>query len=244
VMAWGLNTVFSLPPGWDVRLLESNGNGYEVFTDTIESADREFMIGIAGQIVTVDGGAGFANANIHATIRSDLIQGDAEGLAATLNAQGLRPIVNRRYGSAARGTVSWDTRPPVDLTAEANAISAAAKAINEANDALRSYGLRVDATEMATRFKIPTFPIEISSHRYQEEGPLDDGAAESLAGKMTEFGVSRCEHGASNRCRLCGVERVRDFDIAADGSQSWRVLWRPIVKPAAPTLKVLQGGAA
>jgi len=243
VLAWGLNTVFGLPPGWDVKLIESSGQGYEVFSETIASADREFMIGIAGQIVTVDGGAGFANANIHATIRSDLIQGDAQGLAATLNVQGMRPLINRLYGSKARGTVAWDTRPPIDLTAEANAISAAAKAISEANAALEPYGLRVDASEMATRFKIPTFPLEISSDRYaQDGGPLDDTAAAALAQKMTEFGVSRCEHGSSNRCRLCGVERVRDFDVALDGSQTWRVLWRPIPK-ATPDLRLLPGGA-
>lgn len=243
VMAWGLNTVFGLPPGWDVRLLESNGRGYDVFKQTIESSDREFMIGLAGQIVTVDGGAGFANADIHATIRSDLIQGDAQGLAATINIQGLRPLINRLYGSKARATVAWDTRPPVDLTAEATAISAAAKAITDANAALESYGMRVEAVEMATRFKIPTFPIEISSERFASEGPLEDGAAQALADKMTEFGVSRCEHGASNRCRLCGVERVRDFDVGADGAQTWRVLWRPIPK-STPDLRLLPGGAS
>lgn len=244
VMAWGLNTVFGLPPGYDVRLLESSGRGYDVYKQTIEGADREFMIGLAGQIVTVDGGAGFANADIHATIRSDLIQGDAQGLAATMNVQGLRPLVNRLYGSKARASVSWDTRPPVDLTGEANAITAAANAITTANKALEPYGLRVDATEMTTRFKIPTFPIEISSERYASDGPLEDGAAQALADKMTEFGVSRCEHGASNRCRLCGVERVRDFEVGLDGSQSWRVLWRPIPKNPAPELRLLPGGAS
>lgn len=240
VMAWRLNAVFGLPQGWDVKLLESNGRGYDVFKQTIESSDREFMIGLAGQIVTVDGGAGFANADIHATIRTDLIQGDAQGLAATLNEQGLRPLVNRLFGHKARATVAWDTRPPVDLTADATAIKAAAEAIKAANEALAPYGLRVDATEMATRFKIPTFPIGISADT--SEGPLDDTASSELAEKMTEFGVSRCEHGASNRCRLCGVERVRDFEMTADGSQAWTILWRAIPK-AAPDLRLLPGGS-
>lgn len=245
LMAWGMNTVFGLPPGWEIKLIESNGRGYEVFKQTIESADREFMIGIAGQIVTVDGGAGFANADIHATIRSDLIQGDARGLAATINRQGLRPLINRMYGSKARATVGWDTRPPADLAAEANAITAAAGAITAANAALEPYGLRVDATEMATRFKIPTFPIEISSENFAAEGPLTDGAADALAKKMTEFGVSRCEHGASNRCMKCGVERLRDFEIGADGEQVWSILWRPIQRAAPPpALRLLQGGLA
>lgn len=245
VMAWSINSVFGLLPGYDVKLLESNGRGFEVFSDTITSADREFMIGLAGQIVSVDGGAGFSNSDLHATIRSDLIQGDGLGLAATLNAQGLRPLINRLYGRKARGSVAWDTRPPVDLTAEAQAIIQAASAITAANTALEPYGMRVDAVEMATRFKIPTFPIEISTDRFSSgDEPLTDDAAARLAEKMTEFQVARCEHGASNRCRLCGVERVRDFSIGLDGTQLWNVLWRAIPSTTAPSLRLLPGGAA
>lgn len=238
VMAWGLNTVFGLPPGWDVKLLESNGRGYDVFTQTIESADKEFMVGIAGQIVTVTGGAGFANADIHATIRSDLIQGDGDGLAATINAQGLRPLINRLYGGGARATVAWDTRPPADLKAEADSISAAAKAIDDANTALAPYGMRIDAKEMATRFKIPytiigdPTPAAGVGDDAAVVSPPSDEAAAALAAKMTEHGIARCEHGSSNRCRLCGVERVRDFVPGEDGDHAWQVAWRPIVTSA------------
>lgn len=235
VMAWGLNTVFGLPPGWEVKLLESNGVGYEVFKDTIDASDREYMIGLAGQIVTVDGGAGFANADIHATIRSDLIQGDGDGLSATLNVQGMRPLVNRLYGGGARGTVEWDTRPPADLAKEAAAITAAAGAIDAANKALAPYGLRIDAKEMTTRFKIPYTVIgpdlasnDVAGDPAAVVSPPTDEAASALAAKMTEHGVTRCEHGSSNRCRLCGVERVRDFIPGEDGEHAWQIAWRPI----------------
>ncbi len=238
VMAWGVNSVFGLTPGYDVKLLESNGRGYDVFTQTIDSADREFMIGVAGQIVTVDGGAGFANADIHATIRTDLIQGDGDGLAATLNLQGMRPLINRLYGGGARGMVAWDTRPPADRKAEAEAISSAAKAITEANAALQPYGMRIDAREMVTRFKIPytvvgapSLPAASTPDAVADATPSDE-AASSLAAKMTEHGVPRCEHGSSNRCRLCGVERVRDFVPGEDGAHSWQVAWRPISGPS------------
>lgn len=261
LMAWGLNTVFSLPPGWDVRLLESNGVGYDVFKDTIESADKEFMIGIAGQLVTVTGGAGFANANIHASIRSDLIQGDGDALAHTINTQGLRPLVNRLYGAAARGRVQWDTRPPADLKAEAEAMSSAGKAVEDVNRALAPYGLRMDAIEVAKRFKLPTIamlsagpsandggvapapaagappapaPAASGTAANPVEGELMDAApsdesAAALAAKMTEHGVARCEHGYPNRCRLCGVERTRDFTPGVNGGEhEWTIAWRPI----------------
>lgn len=60
------------------------------------------------------------------------------------------------------------------------------------------------------------------------EPPTDESIA-SLATKMTEAGVTRCEHGSVNRCRLCGIERVRDFDTV-DGETVWKVAWRPIAK--------------
>ena len=150
VMAWGVNTVFGLPPGWDVKLLESNGTGFQVFQETIDSADKEFMVALAGQIVTITGGAGFANADIHASIRSDLIQDDGDGLAATINNQALPFIVNQLFGGDAFVALSWDTKPPADLNAEATAISAAARAIGDANTALAPYGMRIDAKEIAT----------------------------------------------------------------------------------------------
>ncbi len=155
VIDWGVNTVFDLPPGWDVKLIESNGVGYQVFADTIKTSDLEFMVSLAGQIVTITGGAGFANANIHETIRSDLIQSDGDELAATLNDQGLRPVIDFMYGGGYVGTVAWDTRPPGDLQAEATALSAASSAITDGNVALKPYGLEIDADEMVARHRIP-----------------------------------------------------------------------------------------
>jgi len=247
VMAWGVNTVFGLLPGWDIKLLESNGRGYEVFTQTVAASDRGFAIGLSGQVGTGGGGAGFANADIHATIRSDLIQGDGIGIAITLNQQGMRPLVNKLFGCGSRGIVAWDTRPPADLKAEAEAITAAAAAVTAANEALQSYGLRVDAREIATRFKVPTYPLELSSD--DGDGTDSPDAAAELASKMTEYGITRCEHGSSNRCRLCGVERQRDPMRNKDGSTSWRIAWRPITpsspQPSSPpTLELLAGGAA
>lgn len=238
VMAWGVNTVFGLPPGWDVKLLESNGVGFKVFQETINTADREFMVALAGQVVTVDGGVGFANADIHASIRSDLIQDDGDGLAATINDQALPFVTNLLFGGDAYASVGWDTKPPADLNAEATAMSAAAKAIGDANTALLAYGFRIDAREIATRFKMPVEIIdggvadETANAVLEQGAPPSDEAAEQLAAKMTEHGVARCEHGSCNRCRLCGVERVRDFTPGANGADhSWSVAWRPIPKP-------------
>jgi hypothetical protein len=69
------------------------------------------------------------------------------------------------------------------------------------------------------------------------EAPTDEAAAH-LAAKMTEAGLERCEHQRSNRCWMCGIERVRDFEVV-DGVPTWKVAWRPIgdvsVTAASPT---------
>jgi hypothetical protein len=123
------------------------------------------MVALAGQIVTVTGGAGFANADIHATIRSDLIQDDGDGLASTLNDQAMPFVVNHLFGGDSRASVAWDTKPPADLNAEATAISAAAKAIGRREHRAPPYGMRVDAKEIATRFKMPVEIIDRRSCR-------------------------------------------------------------------------------
>lgn len=60
-------------------------------------------------------------------------------------------------------------------------------------------------------------------------------AAEKLAAEMTEHGLEACEHGAKNRCRLCGVERRRGVVPAGpDGSPpTWKLEWAAIQKEQA-----------
>lgn len=62
----------------------------------------------------------------------------------------------------------------------------------------------------------------------QEEPPTDESVA-ALAAKMTAHQVERCQHDRPNICRLCGVERERDFTPGAGGAAvTWHVRWRPI----------------
>lgn len=158
VMAWGINTVFSMPPGYDVKLLESNGRGHESFDVTVEQQNDEFKMAIAGQLVTSDGGAGFQNSDIHRSIRADLIQSTADSLAYTINTQILPPWQVARWGDAAFKklvSVQWDTTPPKDRAAEANALVSVATAIEKLGDALERYGRNVDIDALTTEFGIP-----------------------------------------------------------------------------------------
>lgn len=159
LMAWGINTVLELPVGWGAKLLESNGRGIEVFQAEIDTCDREFAITLAGQVVTVDGGAGFQNSDIHRTIRADIVQDTADGLAYTLNTQGIPSWIAKRWGAGRIATgaiLEWDVRRPKDQKDEAQAFLSLAQSIAQLQEVLLPTGRELDLSEILTRYEVPT----------------------------------------------------------------------------------------
>lgn len=160
VMAWGVNTVFGLTPGYDVKLLESNGRGHEVFHAIVEHSNNEFMIELVGQLVTQTGGVGFANSDMFKLMLAERIDADGRALADTISTQGLEPVIWRYLGAQYLNPptrVAWDTRPPADLKAAAETISAAAKAIVDMRAALDGdeEEIPLDTREILAEFGIP-----------------------------------------------------------------------------------------
>jgi hypothetical protein len=120
------------------------------------------MITLAGQVVTVTGGTGFANANIHKTIRADLIKQTGLALAHTINTQGLPPYVFRKYGAdrlASCPRMRYETDPPEDLKVSADAADAFGRGVKSANEALKPYGKQLDIEVMASRHSLPLTAI-------------------------------------------------------------------------------------
>lgn len=163
VMAWGVNTVFGMTPGYDVKLLESNGRGYQAFKQTIEDQNNEFVIAVAGQTVTTEGGAGFQNSDVHKSIRADLIKETADGLAYTINTQGLPAYIIDRFGEDALtpgAIVEWDVTPPKDRNSEASALQVTAQAMEQLTKSLSTHGMKLDARALAIQFGIPVVEAE------------------------------------------------------------------------------------
>lgn len=253
VMAWGVNTVFAVSPGYDVKLLESNGRGFEVFEKTIETSDREYMIALVGNTVMIDGGTGFSNAGIHEQVTASLIEETGDSLAHTLNEQAIPPWANACYGAGRRSYVAYDTTAPKNLTAETQTLVGVGGAIEALDRAMRPHGLELDAAQVLTRFNVPVSG-DITGDGLPDattgvvttdpsEAPLEEDAVSALAAKMTQYGVERCEHGRANRCWLCGIERVRDFEQGPNGPQ-WRIAWRPIGQAATAPASAPQQQAA
>lgn len=171
IAGWGANQVFMMTPGYEVKMLEVQGQrGIQAFQDAINDANVTFMIIICGQTMTVDGGVGFSNSGVGITVRADLIQQSGNSLAATLNAQAM-PFVawDISDGRTNDLAVAWDTRPPQDLKAGAESLTAAAEAIEKSAEVLSKVQeehpgdtvLVVDVRTLVNRYGIPT--IELSS---------------------------------------------------------------------------------
>lgn len=159
LIGWGVNTTFELPPGWEVKLIESNGRGYDVFQAEIDTSDTEIMIALAGQVVTTTGGTGFANADIHKSIRADLIKETGDALGYTINTQGIPQFVVRRWGleklKNGGATVDWDVTPPKDVKQEADALKSFGDALVSIRAGLLPYRRDIDVASLANRFGIP-----------------------------------------------------------------------------------------
>ena len=158
VMAWGVNTVFGVTPGYDVKLLESNGRGADSFDRTITRQDEELKVAVTGQTVTTDGGAGFQNSEIHKAIRADLIKATADALAYTINTQCLPVFVANRYGLDAlerTPAMEWDVDPPQDRQAEGTALVQLGTAIKVLKEALEDSDEEIELAEVLERFGVP-----------------------------------------------------------------------------------------
>jgi hypothetical protein len=176
LIAWGVNTVFELPAGYDVKIIESNGRGYEVFAAEIETSDNEIMISLAGQIVTTTGGSGFTNADVGKSIRADLIKETADALAYTVNTQCLPQFVVGRWGldklQAGGAVVDWIVDPPKDVKTEAEALKAFGEALNSITVGLAPYGRSINVGQLAVKFGIPILGDEDGDGNPEADAPV------------------------------------------------------------------------
>lgn len=154
---WGVNTTFGLKPGQDIKLIESNGRGYECFSNTIKEQIEQIIYLISGNTVVADGGSGFQNASLFRAIRGDLIQADANALAHVENYQILPLIVEALGYPDSVVTREYVTTPPADLNTSASALTQVAAAISNLTTAFEEAGgtQRLDVAAICNQFAIP-----------------------------------------------------------------------------------------
>lgn len=158
--------------GWDVELLEAEGNGFEGFISLIDKQDANIAIAILGQNLTTEvKGGSYAAAGVHNVIRNDLLRGDAKKFCSTVKAQGLAYVARYNFGSAEDApTPCYVTEPPEDKDAAAKALGSLGDAITK----LRTAGLPLDTKKIVQRFNVPVTENAPDELEAQEADPNAD----------------------------------------------------------------------
>lgn len=84
----------------------ASGTGGAVFKELAEYLDQQVSKVVVGQTATTDavaGGLGSGQSNVHNDVREDIQRADSKKLAATLNRDAVRPIVNFNNGPPPNG---------------------------------------------------------------------------------------------------------------------------------------------
>jgi hypothetical protein len=193
IAAWGINNVFQATEGWDVKILESNGRGYEGFDSTIKECNEDFMIALAGQIVSTTGGSGFAADDLTNSIRYDLIRDTAIPLAHTISTQVLYPYTWNLYPDAIEESpfFEYEVRRPTDLAAEAAIFTALGSGLPLLQQAADAAHLNIDVGRLLKRFGIDTSlktPEQIAEYerRLAAAKPEERKATEAVVYTLTK----------------------------------------------------------
>lgn len=191
IIRWALNAAFTLPVGWDIKLVESNGRGIEIYDQSIKNYNEELASALCGSSVMLQGTAGFANIDPFKMVAKHLMKTSAGGWDHCVNTQILPGFIARRWGvDALRNatTVETDIDEPRDRKAEADTLQSLANALKGLVEAIRAAQIAagvknpiaVDVNELLARFGVPTqkgAPLEVQTAAYDVAGEKPAAAA-------------------------------------------------------------------
>jgi len=151
---WGINSVFELIPGWEAKILETNGRGWEGFESAIKLASEEIIIGLAGQLQSITGGSGFSSEDMPMNIRTDLLEETAVPLAHTVNTQILPIYTYNRFPEEFDECPGYlyKVEQPQDLSKEASVYTAIGAGIQQLQDAAARSGYDIDVAAVFGRY--------------------------------------------------------------------------------------------
>jgi phage gp29-like protein len=163
---------------FDLELLEAKSTGADGFNQLISKAETSIAVALLGQNLTTEvKGGSFSAAQVHESIRAEILQADAQLLSKTLREQVLKPWAAFNFGDPELAPhIIWNTEPPEDKVAAGTAL----KGIGEGLQALQAAGARPDVDEILEHAGIPTLgPAE------EPEAAEDGEAAEDVEGSDT-----------------------------------------------------------
>lgn len=179
--AMGRNARIVLPQDCDVSLLEATGRTWDIYTTSIDWADKEITIAIAGQVVTTEGSLGFAEGDIHERVLHSYIKAAGETLSTCLHRQLLTPWIEREFGPGVDVPwPRWRTEPPEDLQRKAASLQSLGQALMALDAALAPSALRIDVHALVEQYQIPV--RRLAPESVEPEKTVDtQGAAAPMA---------------------------------------------------------------
>ena len=137
---------------FDVELIEAVGQGAP-FVQLMDKTETCFAIAVLGQNLTteVKGGA-YAAAQVHQTVRNDIIASDATLLSTCLREQHVKPYCAYNFGDPEVAPYPrWDSTPPEDKKTTGDAL----KALGDGILALQATGAHPDVDQLLEDAKVP-----------------------------------------------------------------------------------------
>lgn len=119
----GVDAAAIFPEGTKIELKEAGKtSSIDVYDRLVRWAEKGYAKAILGQTLTTEEGTSgsLALGQVHAEVRQDLVESDADQLGDTLTAQLIRPLVDFQFGpQAAYPRFAFLTDPPEDLAKRA-----------------------------------------------------------------------------------------------------------------------------
>ncbi len=143
--------------GFDLTMVEpKNFTAWQGFEHVLRHCDISIAVELLGQANNATEGGSYAKAVELGTIRQDILEADAAGIAETIRSQILRPWAVFNFGDADLAPLPvWDATPPADASALATTLQTAGNALAPWQAAAQAQGFDVDLEALAQRFGVP-----------------------------------------------------------------------------------------
>jgi phage gp29-like protein len=144
---------------YDMQLIEAKSTGWESFDRLIKQAESSMAIALLGQNLSTEvKGGSLAAARVHAGIRNDVLEGDAQRLAKCLHEQVMRPWARFNFGDERAAPMpNWVTAPPEEKKEEGDSL----KSLGDGISSLQKTGAQLDVDAVLEKHGVPvTGPAE------------------------------------------------------------------------------------
>lgn len=219
----GTDAAAVIPDTMRIEMVEGGKSGSSggqiLFQNLAEWLDRQVSKAVLGQTMTSDDGSSNSQAQVHNDVRKDILKADARQLAATVNRDLVRPLVDLNFGPPASGKYPRLVLP----VREAEDV----KALTEALSKLVPLGLRVEASVVRDRLGFPD-PEDRAEVLGAPAKPGNEPGNESDKGQ----GMNRIGRAANRGDAAPSRAEADELDaLANEALEDWEPLMAPLVDP-------------